>query len=232
MPQDFYRFANMAGSERDHLYIEGIIESEQPWWDEDGKIVCPQNFRQGLEDAEGKELVVHVNSPGGDLSAGIAMFEMLRQRRGSTKCEISYAGSAASLIPCGCKVSEISPAGIVMIHNPQVAAIGDGRELEKARRAYDAWKKAAIFAYKERIDKTEEEIASMMDEELFLNADAAVELGICDGILKKPQEKMSMCYSRQALMLAEQGSFKGLPEERKKPDERAERQAMIDWANA
>ena len=203
----FYRFAKMEADSRHHLYVDGVLESDRPWWDEDGAVRCPEDFRAGMEAAGDGELTVHINSPGGDLSAGIAIFEMLRTRKGKTRCEITWAASAATLIPCGCTESMISPAGVMMIHNPQVMAVGDDVELEKAQKAFKAWKSAAIAAYKQRIPKSEEEISRMMQDEIYLNAQAAVDLGLCDGILPAGNERPAMQYNRQAVMLKEQKSF-------------------------
>lgn len=226
----FYRFARMEAENRTDLYVEGVMEAERPWWDENGEISCPENFRAGMEQAGDGQLVVHVNSPGGDLSAGIAIFEMLRQRKGKTRCEIIYAGSAATLIPCGCDESYISPAGMVMIHNPSMVAIGDEVEMEKALRAITAWKQCAIAAYQQRIKKSDEEIAALMTEEAFLNAQAAVELGLCDGVLEKAGAPAAMSYSRQAIMKAEQDSMARMAREQADQSEARERAEIMAWA--
>lgn len=226
----FYRFARMEAEGRTDLYIDGVIESQRPWWDEEGQIQCPENFRSGMLLAGDGPLTVHVNSPGGDLSAGIAIFEMLRQRKGRTRCEITFAASAATLIPCGCQESYISPAGAVMIHNPQMLVMGDEVELEKAARAYRAWKSAAVAAYQERIQRSEADIAQMMTEEVYFNAAAAVDLGLCDGILEKPGEATAMQYNRKAVMLAERRGLGRMAREEAPDEEEKERLALIQFA--
>lgn len=228
----FYRFVRMQEQQeqRTHLYLEGVMEAERPWWDESGNVACPENFRAGMQEAGDGPLMVHVNSPGGDLTAGIAIFELLRQRKGETRCEITFAGSAASLVPCGCQESVISPAGMVMIHNPAMLVMGDEVELEKAQRALGAWKQAAIAAYKERIDKTEDEIAAMMTTETYLNAQAAVDIGLCDRVMDKPEPSAAMHYNRQAVMQAEQAGMARMIQERAQTNEAREREALMQWA--
>lgn len=226
----FYRFARMEAENSTHLYVEGVMHAERPWWDENGEVACPQGFREGMELAGDGLLVVHVDSPGGNLSAGIAMFEMLRQYKGKTRCEITFAASAATLIPCGCDESYISPAGIVMIHNPQMMVVGDELEMEKAARAYKAWKSAAIAAYLERIKRSEDEISAMMSEEVYFNAQAAVDLGLCDGILEKAGRAVAMQYNRQAVMKAEADGLGLLIRELGQAQEEKERQALLAWA--
>lgn len=224
--KDFYRFVKMQDAT--HLHVEGVMEAQRPWWDETGEILCPESFREGMEMAGEGPLTVHINSPGGDLTAGIAMFEMLRQHKGKTRCEITYAGSAAGLLPCGCDESLISPAGLVMLHNPAVMVMGDEGDMERGKKALAAWKQAAIGAYQQRIKKSEEEIAAMMSEETFLPAQAAVEVGLCDGVLDKATG-MQM-YNRQAVMVAERESFDNLLRGRQDLEENKERQALIAWA--
>lgn len=226
---DFYRFTRMEDG-GNHLYLESVMEAERPWWDEEGKIICPENFRLGMEAAGDGLLTIHLNSPGGDLSAGIAIYEMLSSRKGRTRCEISYAASAATLIPCACDESYISQAGVVMLHNPSIAVLGDEEELERASRAIKAWKQAAIAAYKTRIKRTEEEISLIMSQESWYNAQAAVDLGLCDGILDHGNQPKAMSYTRQAVMLVEQDGLKKLAQSLGTIDEERERQALLNWA--
>lgn len=228
----FYRFARMEAEKTSHLYIEGLMEASRPWWDEEGNYAVPSEFRAGMEAAGDGRLVVHLNSPGGDITAGMAIFEMLRQRKGETDCEVTFAASAASLIPCGVKKPRclISPAGMVMIHNPSMAAYGDEGEMERAGAALKAWKKAAIGAYRERIDRSEEEIDRMMSGEMFLPARDAVEIGLCDGILPAAEEKGAGMYYRQAVMAAEQDSLKRMAMKQLAQDEAEERRALMEFA--
>lgn len=228
----FFRFARMEDKPETHLWIEGTLEAERPWWDEEGNIMAPTNFREGLQEAEraGGTLVVHINSPGGDLTAGMAMFEMLRQCKIKTRCEITFAASAASLLPCGCIESLISPGGIVMIHKPSMTAWGDESDFQKAIQCYEAWWSAAVAAYQERVNKSEDEIREVMKNETYLNAQAAVEFGICDGILPKPAATAAMSYNRQTVMAAEMRSFQALQNNKAAADEQEKRAALLKWA--
>lgn len=226
----FYRFARMEAQNRTELYLDGVMQPGRAWWDEEGEVICPQDFRDGMEMAGEGELVVKLNSPGGDLGTGIAIFEMIRQRKGKTRCEITMAMSAATLIPCACQESYISPAGSVMIHNPMMMVMGDEVELDRAQRALAVWKKGAIAAYQERIKKSDEEIAQMMRDETWLNAQAAVDLGLCDGILERAAAPVAMVYNRQVVMQAEQEGLARMIKARAEDAEMKERQALIEWA--
>ncbi|MPM68718.1 ATP-dependent Clp protease proteolytic subunit [bioreactor metagenome] len=230
----FYRFVRMEAEKTTHLYIEGVMEAQRPWWMEDGEVCCPEDFRAALMAAGNDRVIVHVNSPGGDVTAGIAIFEMLRQRSGETRCEVTFAASAASLIPCAISKPNclISPAGMVMIHNPSMIAYGDESEMERAKAALKAWKQAAIGAYRERIDKTDDEIAALMSQEVFLPAKEAVELGICDAIMQKPAELGASMYYRQAVMTAESNSLAHMIRHVQETSEAKEREELLAFAKS
>ena len=231
MPKPFYRFVRMEKDNRTDLFIDGVLEAERPWWDDRGEVACPEQFREGLQAAGDGLLVVHLNSPGGDLTAGIAIFEMLRQHKGKTRCETTYAASAATLIPCGCDESLISPAGVMVIHNPAGRAEGDITEMELACRVLTVWKDAAIEAYKQRIKLTDEEISAMMSTETIMNAQAAVDIGLADGILEAAPKAAASMYQRQVVMQMERDSFTRMLREKDRTEEAQERAALLAWAN-
>jgi ATP-dependent Clp protease protease subunit len=147
---------------------------------------------------------------------------------------VTFAASAASLIPCAIEKPHclISPAGMVMIHNPSMVAWGDEQEMERAQAALKAWKAAAIGAYRERIDKTEEEIGALMSREVFLPAKEAVELGICDAVMPKAGEQSAGMYYRQAVMSAESESVSRMIRQVRETDEAREREELLRFAGA
>ena len=185
----FYRFARMEKGGGTRLYVQGVMESDGPWWTIDGtpNTANAKGFRRELEKHEGEELTVVIDSPGGSVDAGIAMYGMLRQRSGVTRCEIYNAASAATLVICGCDKGErrISPASLVMIHNPALIAAGDHRDMERAGAYLDKLKDAVINAYEEATGLSREDLSRMMDDETFLTAEEAVEKGFADAILEK-----------------------------------------------
>lgn len=100
---DFYRFEpRMEALGNDGqvlrkgaaLYLEGAITPPRGWIDWDTfSYHPPQGFREQMEAIEGEELTVYIDSPGGDLSTGMALYTALRQRRGVTRCEVTRAYS-------------------------------------------------------------------------------------------------------------------------------------------
>lgn len=232
------RFATMdfsAGEAR--LLIQGEMLSETPWWEETGAVVAPDWFRAELEQVDGKPLTVVVDSPGGDVSCGIAIYEALRLRRGRTRCEVIRAYSAATLAVAGCDRGEryASPAATLLYHNPATMASGDWREMEKAARFLRAVKEAAVAAYQESTGMETEALSRLMDEETVYSAEEAIQAGFVDAIMPAgPNEKQAATLheARRAVMCAEENAaaHRKKAAAGQRPDEAAERAEAARWA--
>ena len=158
---DFYRFEpvmetpgpdGQAVRKGAALYLEGAITPPRGWIDWDTfSYHPPQGFREQMEAIEGEELTVYIDSPGGDLSTGLALYTALRQRRGVTRCEVTRAYSAATLALAGCDKGQrfLSPGATLLYHNPAVTAEGDHRDMARAQRMLATLKDAVVAAYAE-----------------------------------------------------------------------------------
>ena len=126
---------------------------------------------------------------------------MLMEYPGNVTVKIDgLAASAASVIAmAGTKVC-MSPVAILMIHNPATMAYGDKAEMEKTIGMLSEVKESIINAYEIKSGLARTKISHMMDDETWLNAKKAVELGFADDILfdqKKGNEEQpeAMLYS-------------------------------------
>ena len=181
MKHKFWKWVTNAvpdafGSERT-LYLDGQI-SDETWW---GDEVTPKAFKEELNAGSG-DITLWINSPGGDCFAAAQIYNMLMDYPGNVTVKIDgLAASAASVIAmAGTKVC-MSPVAILMIHNPATLAYGDKAEMEKT------------------IGMARTKISHMMDDETWLNARKAVELGFADEILfdqeDGEQQPEAMLYS-------------------------------------
>ena len=94
------------------------------------------------------------------------------------------AASAGSVIAmAGTKVL-MSPTALVMIHNPATTAFGDHKDMSKAIDMLDEVKESIINAYEIRTGLSHTQLSHMMDEETWMNAKKAIELGFADGLLE------------------------------------------------
>lgn len=165
------------------LFLSGTIASES-WFDDD---VTPQLFKDELNAGEG-DIVVWINSPGGDCVAAAQIYNMLMDYKGSVTVKIDgIAASAASVIAmAGTKVL-VSPVSMMMIHNPAPIAIGDAAEMEKAIAMLSEVKDSIINAYEIKTGLSRARLSHLMDAETWMDANRAVELGFADEIMKRSE---------------------------------------------
>ena len=159
------------------LYLEGAITPPRGWIDWDTfSYHPPQGFREQMEAIEGEELTVYIDSPGGDLSTGMALYTALRQRRGMTRCEVTRAYSAATLALAGCDKGQrfLSPGATLLYHNPAVTVDGDHRDMARAQRMLATLKDAVVAAYAESSGMDADAISALMDAETMYTAREAV----------------------------------------------------------
>lgn len=161
------------------LYLDTVIASES-WFDDD---VTPAAFKQELM-ADSGPVTIAINSPGGDCIAASMIYTMLKEYPGHVSVRIEgVAASAASVISMAGDSIAMSPTSLMMIHNPSTIALGETRDMEKAIRLLEETKESIINAYVIRTGISREQLSRMMDDETWLNAVKAKELGFCDEIL-------------------------------------------------
>lgn len=163
------------------LFLNGTI-AEESWFDDD---VTPQLFKDELNAGTG-DIVVWINSPGGDCVAAAQIYNMLMDYKGNVTVKIDgIAASAASVIAmAGTKVL-MSPVSMLMIHNPMTVAFGDAIEMEKAIAMLGEVKESIINAYEIKSGLSRAKISHLMDAETWMDAHKAVELGFADDIIKR-----------------------------------------------
>jgi len=184
----FWNWVKNEETNETELIFNGPI-SEESWF---GDEITPALFRDELAKISGN-LTVWLNSPGGDCLAASQIYTMLRNHKGKVTVKIDgIAASAASVVAMAGDETLISPTGYLMVHNPATIAMGNRADMEKAIDLLDEIKEGIINAYEEKSGLSRAKIAHMMDEETWLNAKKALNLGFVDGILfakNEPQKK-------------------------------------------
>jgi ATP-dependent Clp protease protease subunit len=163
------------------LIINGTIAAES-WLDDD---VTPKIFKEELLAGTG-DVTVWINSPGGDCIAAAQIYTMLSQYKGNVTVKIDgLAASAASVIAMAGRKVLMSPVSMLMVHNPATWAAGDKTEFQKVIEMLNEVKESIINAYERKSNLGRTQLAHLMDEESWMNANKAVELGFADGILER-----------------------------------------------
>ena len=197
------------------LTLNGTI-AEESWFDDD---ITPQLFKSELNSCSGN-ITVWINSPGGDCVAAAQIYNMLMDYKGNVTVKIDgIAASAASVIAMAGNNVMMSPVSMLMIHNPATVAMGDHNEMQKAIEMLEEVKESIINAYEIKTGMSRAKLARLMEEETWMNAKKAVELGFADSIIE-PDKKInedekeknkasdSILFSRRAVSVALQNKLK------------------------
>lgn len=155
------------------------------WWDEEA--VGAKDFvkeLQGLVKAGPGDVHIRINSPGGDVADGMAIYNAIRAIKDRVVCTIdSVAYSMASVIAVAGRETRMQDTGQFMIHNPIVGAYGGEQELESALKALKTAKSVLLKAYVSKTGKPEEAILSLMGATTWMTADEAKEHGFVDEVI-------------------------------------------------
>ena len=168
-----------TGSSAD-LYIYGDICA---WaWEEVGEQSGVTIVNQ-LKELDADHINVHINSYGGDVAEGLAIYNTLKEHPAeiTTICD-GFACSAASVVFMAGDERIMNPASLLMIHNAWTSAVGNAADLRKAADDIETITQASVEAYKMVANISEDEIKALMDAETWILPADAVAYGFATGI--------------------------------------------------
>ncbi len=180
----FWRFQAAAdGNAPPELILYGDIAAESWRGDE----VTPQQFGAELS-ALGHvaELVVRINSGGGDVFAANALYTRLKDNPARIIVKIDgWAASAATIVAMAGDVIEIPENGVFMLHDPQMGVAGyySEEEFQQLAQELKVIKQAIVNGYALKTGKEEGEIAALMAAETWYDGRQAVAAGFCDRLM-------------------------------------------------
>lgn len=175
------------------LFIYGDITSFQ-WFESD---VSSFDFAKELESIDSK-LLVRINSYGGEVSEGLAIYNLLKDFKHdvTTICD-GFACSAASIIFMAGTKRIMPKSALLLIHNAWNTASGDANKLRKFADDLEKITNPSVEIYKSVSNLSQEEIKSMMDVETWITADEALAYGFATEIKEleaKQSAKDSVLY--------------------------------------
>lgn len=169
------------------LYIYSNVEGDSyDWWrDEEIKSeTSARHFREQLgAHPDAKEIAVYINSLGGSVMEGVAIYNQLKRHPAHKTVYVDgFACSIASVIAMAGDTVIMPRNTVMMIHNAWTYAIGNAEELRKAADDLEVLNTAARQAYLLKAgDKlTEEHLTELLDAETYLTAAQCIELGLAD----------------------------------------------------
>ncbi|MBT2615121.1 MULTISPECIES: head maturation protease, ClpP-related [unclassified Bacillus (in: firmicutes)] len=170
------------------IQIKGVIVSNDykevyDWYGMES--VSPNDVANALpSDASPVEVII--NSPGGHVDAGSEIYTILKEYQGQVTTKIvGAAASAASVVAMAGDEGKvlIAPTGYMMIHNAANYAQGDQHAMRHNANMLEVISTGIANAYILKTGKTREELAKLMDEETFFNAQSAAAHGFVDEIM-------------------------------------------------
>ena len=159
--------------------------------------VMPEDIKKQLNDAKGKDIEVHITSPGGFVFDGIEIFNAFRDYKKQypkAQMMLTIKGLAASMA----SYLAVNPAfdlvaaednAVFMIHNAWGGAVGDYREMKKSAEVLEGVSDLLGQAYAKKTGKKKEEIKKAMDDESWYFGNEILESGFVDEIIKSPEKK-------------------------------------------
>lgn len=204
------------------LYIYGeIVDNTDYKWDE--KDVMPDDVKNALEQVDGLEtLNIYINSPGGSVFSGTAIYNMLKRNKAKKIVHIDgVAASMASVIALVGDEIYMPSNAFMMIHKPLTWVVGNANDLRKVADDLDVIEEGLIEAYKEKLkDGADvEEIKQMLNDETWLTAEKASQYFDINVIEAK---QISACakhllkeYKNVPKALIEENTFKTISDEEK-----------------
>ncbi|CAJ0690632.1 head maturation protease, ClpP-related [Ralstonia wenshanensis] len=129
------------------------------------------------------EILVAVNSGGGDVFDGFAIYNALRRYSGKVTARVDgIAASAASLVVMAGDTIVMPENAMMMIHNAWTIAAGDAAQMRKTAELLDKTRDGIVAAYRNKCGLTDDEIVAMMDAETWMTAGEAKDRGFADQI--------------------------------------------------
>jgi ATP-dependent Clp protease protease subunit len=183
--RQFWNLVKNEETGQNELRIDGPITMEQGFWD--WLFDKPDRSATALENAIKSmkgDITVWINSNGGEVFAASVIYTALKNYSGKITVKIDgTAISAASVIAMAGDEVLMSPTSILMIHNPWTFAEGEAKDMQKAIDLLSEVKESILNAYTKKTKLSKKEISNLMDQETWMSADKAIELGFADGKL-------------------------------------------------
>lgn len=135
-----------------------------------------------------RDVIVRVNSPGGDVFEGLAIYNELRMHQAKVTIEVTgIAASIAAVIAMAGDTINMGLGSFVMVHNSWGMAIGNRHDLAEAMNTLTAIDGAMTDIFEARTGLPRAEIGKYMDAETFFGAKDAVEKGFADAVMEQDQ---------------------------------------------
>ncbi|MDG0818997.1 Clp protease ClpP [Staphylococcus equorum] len=173
---------NKKTQNKGEIYIYGDIVSSK-WEETDVTAVDFKNELNQLGDVS--EIDVHINSAGGNVFEGHAIYNMLKMHKARVNIYVdALAASIASVIAMSGDTIFMHKNSFMMIHNSWIMTLGNSKDLRQTADLLDKTDQSSNNAYLDKATNlSEAELKQLLEAETWLTADEALEKGLADEIL-------------------------------------------------
>lgn len=185
----------LRGEETDAVELDIYDVIGDDWWGG----VSARSVLNRLKGQAKKPLKSRINSGGGDVSEGMAIYNLVKEHEGKTVAQIDgIAASMASVIALAFDEVQMASNAMFMIHNPWGFSIGEANDHRKTADLLDKMRLQIADIYVAKTGLERDRVLSMMDEETWLTADEAKALGFVDSVkpAKKSNAKAMQAFAR------------------------------------
>lgn len=168
------------------LYIFGSITS-YPWREKDKDAY---GIVKEISELEVDEIDVHINSTGGAVAEGLAIYNVLKNSnvKVTTYCD-GFACSAASVVFMAGEERVMNEASLLLIHNAWTYGQGNAADFRKQAEDLDKITQASVKTYMRHVNISEEKLKEMMDGETWIAAEDAKKMGFATKVLEEKVEE-------------------------------------------
>lgn len=184
-----------------NIYLYGDIADY--WWDDESNSAkCLKDKLSEMNDVT--EINLHINSLGGDVIEGIAMFNLLKQHPAKVNVYVDgFACSIASVIAMAGDTIYMPKNAYMMIHNCWTYAGGNAKELRKTADDLEKIMEGSIESYLSKVNISREELIELLDEETYLTAQECYDMGFAD-VLMPISDKIEQSATQSIAQLVKQ----------------------------
>ena len=156
-----------------------------------------KNFIEEVKNVSDRDITLRINSVGGSVFDGLAIYNTLRSHRGYVNIKIEgLAASISTVIAMAGDNIEMSENGFFMIHNPFGQSAGEATDMRKTADLLDKIKSEIIEIYLKKTNLSVEALSAMMDKETWLSSQEAVEFGFVNDITEPMKVAASFDLSK------------------------------------
>lgn len=199
----------------------------EDYWSGGG--VTSKRIGAALRSIGEQDVVVNINSPGGDFFEGVAIYNMLRAHPHKVTVRVmGLAASAASVIAMAGDEVQIGRAGFLMIHNAWTIGVGNRHDMTSLAATLETFDSSMAEVYAAKTGETQDEMAALMDAETWFGGTDAISEGLADGYL--PDDQVSETGTKDAKSMKAQLRIENALRSHNPDMSRSERRALLSEA--